>query len=277
MQPTSSPVQTFSGQSNMALAPANFYATAGIRNAGVIPISYSLFSPTGAPMQQVRAFYSPDGGSHWLPAVATSTTITQNVATGPYPTPTAANTHVFSWDVVGSGFFGQSDNMVVRIEAILSVKAGPNGVAGPYQRARVAAQTFPFRVRGTQVRVVHQPEPAGTFAPAVGALIYSRPAGQNGIGQPIRAGADSTAYRTDIQGYLQGRGQLTIGDQLVALAPITASASYTLYHMSAAPTLTGLAAHSVLNSGVQTLTVSSANPLLLFNLKVALEWDARQD
>ncbi|NJM42097.1 MAG: hypothetical protein HC853_15775 [Anaerolineae bacterium] len=29
--------------------------------------------------------------------------------------------------------------------------------------------------------------------------------------------------------------------------------------------------------GVQTLTVSSANPLYLFNLKVALEWDAQQE
>ncbi|MBK7200258.1 hypothetical protein [Candidatus Amarolinea dominans] len=29
--------------------------------------------------------------------------------------------------------------------------------------------------------------------------------------------------------------------------------------------------------GTQTLTISSSNPLLLFNLKVALEWDAHND
>ena len=66
-------------------------------------------------------------------------------------------------------------------------------------------------------------------------------------------------------------------DKLVALAPITATESYTLYYTSATPTLTGLDAYTVTTQGVQTLTVSSANPLVLFDLIVSLEWDARAD
>ena len=53
--------------------------------------------------------------------------------------------------------------------------------------------------------------------------------------------------------------------------------TYTLYYTSAAPTPIGLDPYTVTAAGVQTLTVSSANPLLLFNLDVSLEWDARSD
>ena len=47
-------------------------------------------------------------------------------------------------------------------------------------------------------------------------------------------------FKTDGQGYLQGRGAINVGDRLFALAPITATETYTLYHTSAAPTPTGL-------------------------------------
>jgi hypothetical protein len=81
---------------------------------------------------------------------------------------------------------------------------------------------------------------------------------------------------------LQGRGVLTVGpanqsDRLVALVPISSTATYTLYFTSAAPTSGGLAMRPVSTPGVQTLTVSPSNPLILFNLKVSLEWDARKD
>ncbi len=63
----------------------------------------------------------------------------------------------------------------------------------------------------------------------------------------------------------------------MALAPISATTSYTLYHTSAPVTLAGLQLQTVSEPGVQTLTVSADNPLLLFNLDVALEWDARSN
>ena len=52
-------------------------------------------------------------------------------------------------------------------------------------------------------------------------------------------------FKTDSQGYLQGRGAIGAGDRLFALAPITATAAYTLYHTSAAPTPTGLDPYTV--------------------------------
>ncbi len=50
-----------------------------------------------------------------------------------------------------------------------------------------------------------------------------------------------------------------------------------LHYTSARPTVNGLAASAVTAGGVQTLTVSSENPLLLFDLNVALEWNASND
>lgn len=50
-----------------------------------------------------------------------------------------------------------------------------------------------------------------------------------------------------------------------------------LNYTSAAPITTGLGAQPVTADGVQVLTVNSQNPLLLFDLNVALEWNASED
>ncbi|MCB8928748.1 MAG: LamG domain-containing protein, partial [Ardenticatenaceae bacterium] len=52
---------------------------------------------------------------------------------------------------------------------------------------------------------------------------------------------------------------------------------YTLYHTSAPVTEEGVGFTAVSTPGVQTLTVSADNPLILFNLDVSLEWDGRND
>ncbi|MBN1887877.1 MAG: VCBS repeat-containing protein [Thermoflexales bacterium] len=190
------------------------------------------------------------------------------------------NTHVFTWDTAASGFFGQSDNVVFRIEAYPGPVPSPvtgtyrytHGVPGPYQWPYAAATTFPFRVRGSQVQVFRE----GGRLPVQDALVYRLPAGQPGAASHIANNAGQ-AYRTDAHGYLQGRAQLYTGDQLVALAPVSATGTYTLYHTSAAPSSTGLDSYVIRQPGIQTLAISLANPLLLFNLDVSLEWDARND
>jgi hypothetical protein len=250
----SDPTPTFS-QMVTALAPANFYAIPGIRLGTTIPISYTISDPEASSAWRVRGFYSPDGGGRWFPAVAGSETITRNVASGVE--------QVYNWAVGASGFFGQSDNVVFRLEAL------PGGRL-PSQRPYVTAHTYPFRVRGTQVRVVNQ---AGQ--PLPDALVYRLPAGQTSGGQPL--GGFKNAFRTSPQGYLSGGGQLSLGDQLIALWPISQTAKYTLYQTSARPNATGLDLFTVNQTGVQTLTVSAANPLILFNLNVSLEWDAGND
>ena len=143
-------------------------------------------------------------------------------------------TYTFTWDVAASGFFGQSDNVVFRIEAIPAIVTGVrNATPGPYLYGAYASQTFPFRVRGTQVRVLD-----GTGKAVPNALVYRLPAGQDRGAEPI--GGAAAPFRTDPQGYLQGRGQLAVGDRLVALAPVQTKNGYTLYHTSAAPTEGGL-------------------------------------
>jgi hypothetical protein len=112
--------------------------------------------------------------------------------------------------------------------------------------------------------------------PTANALVYRLPANQTGKAALISNNAQQP-FRTDLQGYLQGRGALNVGDKLVALLPVTTTQNYTLYSTSASPTSTGLNMYTVGASGVQTLTVSSSNSLVLLNLDISLEWDARKD
>ena len=93
-----------------------------------------------------RASFSLNGGGHWREAVAYTGTVTTNLSLN---TP-----YVFHWDTFRSGFFGRSDNVVVRLEALVGGYPRANGVAGPYQRAALATQIMPFRVRGTPMNCV---------------------------------------------------------------------------------------------------------------------------
>ncbi|HSJ55908.1 MAG TPA: VCBS repeat-containing protein [Anaerolineae bacterium] len=247
-----------------ATADGALYSTPEIV-AGTIPITYTVRDREGDPIR-VRAFYSPDGGGRWLPAVAASGTVTLNLASSPTGT-----MHTYVWDSLASGFFGQSDNVVVRIEVAPGPAPAAWSIPGPFLWPSAAAATFPFRVRGTQVRVMDG------AAPGRGALVYRfRPGDETATPVGNDAGLP---YRTDTQGYLQGRGQLSLDppDRLVALLPITATETYTLYHTSAAPSATGIGSYAVDGTGVQTLTVTATHPLYLFNLDLSLEWDARND
>jgi len=243
---------------------ADFYSVGSI-HSGVIPIEYKLTSLQSDPVAAVYAWYSPDGGGRWFPAAAAAGTPTTGLTSSP-----DGSAQVYQWDVNASGFFGQSDQVVLRIQAVPGTITRPNSAAGPFLRGGYTAQSLPFRVRGTQVRVMN-----GT-APVPNARVYRLPAGQSGAAAMIadRAGQP---YLTDSQGYLLGRGEIKPGDRLVALAPVSSTPNSRLYSTSAAPTSAGLDMHTVTSGGIQTLNVSSANPLVLLNLNVSLEWDARQD
>jgi len=246
-------------------AEGAFYTSAEILS-GDIDIAYYLYDGESDPVGYVRAFFSPDGGGKWYPAVAAGGVITQDLEASPWPTGTL---QVYTWDVNASGFFGRSDNVVFRIVAYPDFAPVENGVPGPYQWPYAAATTYPFRVRGNQIRVMQGAQPmaeAQVFHFQDGALRAAPYA--NNAGQP---------YFTDAQGYLQGRGELHLGDRLVAIAPIRATDTYTLYYSSGVPIAAGLDAHTVTALGVQTLNVASNHPLLLFNLDLSLEWDARND
>jgi len=192
--------------------------------------------------------------------------------------------HVYYWDTFESGFFGQSDNVVVRMTAqpqppapsatVANSVRYTNTVAGPYQRASVAEMSSPFSVRGTQVRVNRE---AGTAENVIAdAIVYRLPSNQTSDALPLTNSQEET-FRTNIQGYLSGRGEISIGDKLIALAPGVQKEKYTVYHTSAPIVGSEPILYEVTDSGVQDLTVSHQNALAIFDLSVSLEWDARND
>jgi hypothetical protein len=187
--------------------------------------------------------------------------------------------HTFVWDTFASGFFGQSDNVVVRMLAYPALSSGPNGTP-LFQRPYASATTFPFRVRGTQVRVVN-PQNVGQPDAVVFRLNDRLPRDQ----QLFAASTTAPAYTTNTNGYLAGRGALAPNDQLVALAPVplpgpyaeTYSQTVRLYATNIITTSDGISGFTVNSSGVQTVTVSLDHPFMLFDLSISLEWDARYD
>jgi hypothetical protein len=203
-----------------------------------------------------------------------------------------AQTAVYPWDVLASGFFGQSDRVVFRLEAYPSLRPVTSGAADSFQRVSVAAGTYPFRVRGSQIQVLSDTTPISN------ALIYrlaqDQPAGGCAMGGG-QAGCASPGGRpvvTDAAGYLGGHGQIALGDRLLALAPVSLPAAYTarysdalrLYYTNGMPTPLGVEALigdtealSVTRLGAQQLVVSAEHPLMLFDLDLSLEWDASRD
>ncbi|MBN1887871.1 MAG: VCBS repeat-containing protein [Thermoflexales bacterium] len=194
----------------------------------------------------------------------------------PYVTSTLAGrstlgvSHVYTWNPIASGMLGQSDDVVFRLEAVPAITPTCNSIPGPYLHGAYGSQTYPFRARGTQIRVMSD------TVPAAGALVYRLPKGEREGGALIADDA-GIPFHTDAQGYLQGRGELAVGDQLLALVPITWTDTYTLYYTSGTPTELGMDTHTVSAAGVQTLAVSAEHPLLVFDLSLSLEWDAHSD
>jgi len=272
-------------QLTQTVAIANFYATPTIWTTATLPITYTLWQTNSHPAAAVRGFYSLIGGGHWEPAVLSATATMTNQMAGPLGV-----TQVYTWDVAHSAFTGQSDNVAFRVETLPALKPVTNTAPGPFLYGSAGTQSYPFRVRGNQVRVVNE-----DGEPMPGAVIYRLPQGRQTGGCPLGAGADGCTpsaaepYTTDSQGYLQGRSTLAIGDRLLALAPVSSTITYTtrysdaiqLYHTNGriAPTgtITPVLAYTVTAQGVQTLTVSADHPLILFDLTASLEWDAQQD
>ncbi len=261
-------------------AAANFYASPQVITSTVISIPYRLADRGSVPVGRVELFYSLDGGDNWAAAQPSAGTQTTNLATNP-----DGIAHEYGWDTFGSDFFGLSDNVTLRMVAYTAPPAAAvgedglyryrNGVADSFARPRLSAVTFPFRVQSTLVRVVDE---AGN--PLEGAWVYRLPAGQV-VGANLMPDT-ANPLPTDEQGILPGGGQLQAGDRLIALLPVPANPltftdRVSLFYTSASPDEEGLTMTTFEQPGVVELTVSEANPFLLFHLDLALEWDARND
>lgn len=228
-----------------------------------ITFEYQIRDPHRESYRSLVAFYSLSGVGHWLDAVASNDTKSNSIPTNV--------TQSFTWDTSASGFFGRSDNVVVRLVARPDAHVGRNLPAGPFQFPVLAAQTDSIRVRGTQIRVMRDGRAVRN------ASVYRLPKSRT---------SGATAYTndagrrlvTDQSGYLQGRGRLEPLDRIVALETVTATSTYSLCYTSAPVDRSGLNLPSVpIAGGPQVLNTRSDYRMLLFNLEVSLEWDARKD
>jgi hypothetical protein len=238
------------------------YSAPAIISTQFITLTYTLHDDDHPYIGIVRGFYSPDDGGTWFPAVPTVTTPIYHLP--------STGTYTYTWDTFKSGFFGMSDTILFRLEVIPSPVLNPGGVVRPYRLASAISDSPRFSVRGTQVRVLRNAQPVA------GAHVYRKAAQGALIGVPLGSTAD-TPFTTDAQGYLRGRGQMTLGDQLTAMVPFTGTESYTVFMTNAIPTTTGINSFNVVHAGVQELSVSTSHSLLVLNLTVSLEWDARAD
>ncbi len=274
--PDGTAVELFAGLSgaNVTGAILDDQAATAI-SAGTAPFS-GRFRPTGT----LADFNGKNPLGTWTLSV--SDAVASNIGTldaWALRLKTTGVQHTFQWDTFASGVFGQSDNAVVRLIAPAALTTGPN--ATPlFQRPAVTGTSLPFRVRGAQVRVV---DPQNV--PQANAIVFrlndTLPRDQ----QLFAPSASAPGYTTAANGYLGGRGELTFGDQLIALAPVPLSGAYAnvysqtvrLYATNLITSGNGVGGTPVTTSGVQTVTVSLAHPLALFDLTVSLEWDARYD
>lgn len=219
-------VERNQNHSSNALGTADFFANPVIREGETVPISYTLYHPDSQPARFVRAYFSLDGGGQWFEALPSTGSQTTNLASLPYPTQSVANQHVFEWDIIKSGFFGQSDNVIFRIEAFYdAISPNISSPSGTYlytnQSAPDMVQTpptsnsFPFRARGNQIRVLDQFGNNGIQ----NAIVYQLPNGQLTGGEPI-ADSHQVPFKTNLFGFLQGRGRLLPGDRLVGMKAV---------------------------------------------------------
>lgn len=252
------------------LSVANIVASEGIE------VTYKLFDGDSDTVGRVQPWFSLDGGGTWRQAVTTNPDALINQTASP-----GGTVHTFRWDTFRSGFFGQSDEVVLRIEVFPQppgAGAGsydyPKNVSGPRQWPNGTTTTYPFRVRGTQVRVFSEdPQPENAVA---GARVYRLPEGQTEGAFPLTNEAGEPLV-TDAQGFLQGHAIIEFGDIVFALWPFAVTEHYTLYHTSGQITNGGLDDGTLEGLGEIPLIVSAGKPLMLFNLDMSLEWDARND
>ncbi len=162
--------------------------------------------------------------------------------------------------------------IVVSSTAIPVIPSIPATHAASGGAAREVSAAIPQeQVSDIQVRVLNE-----AMEPVSGAMVYRLSSDQQVGGAPLTDDS-GVPLRTDEQGYLPGAVPVGLEDHLFAMAPITSTASFTMYHTSGVPTHVGMDAFEVTTPGVQELVVLEDHPLILFNLDISIEWDASND
>jgi len=256
-----------------------------------------------------------ESGRRWRPATATTDTVTKNLTFGThvYNWDTLASDFFGQSENVQLRFIAYP--VAPHPENIHGTYLYTNTVANSFQRPYVSTTTMPFRLRGVMAQVCDNNCDNKNFL--ADSVVYRLKKDQTDGGETMGPGAvqslRSTAFRTNARGIIARPSELGDGDQLLALAPFQEDwwceeneesncwmrnpFTYTqnltdtihLYYTNAYTvtgdgiearvrnSASGKVANRVTGFGVQQLEVSDENPLLLFDLNVALEWDASQD
>jgi len=261
------------------------YSSAEIFYDTVMPIEYTLFDDYKNNLGHVMLQYSSNRGGTWH--LAANIAAPDKLTSTPYPQRDETNTHIIEWDTFNSGFFGQSDDVVLRLVAYQNrdtpAVAGTykyyNNVAGSYRWPYVATTSFPFRVGATQVKVYENETTLGSEA--AGASVYRLIKGLTSEAE-LMPNSD-VSLTTNFQGVLPGAGELDIEDELFALLPqrISSTVPFTdalrLFATNLNVEASGVSGFTVTEPGIQEIVASENQPLMLFDLDVSLEWDARKD
>ena len=251
-------------------------------------LTYSLAVPNGGCDFVVAREISLDNGAAWRalpfskPLALHSRTATSAMAT-----------QVITWALPDGGQ-GWRNDIDLRLLLTSTVTPCTNRQPGPYQYS-------PFRQSQARIPILTPLQVISGSAPISAALVYRQAAGDR-LAAPLAAppggpAATDPCGRLDICGQAPGQVDLNHEDRLFALwpvtVPLTLPISHTkLYHSSAPviaipplsinaglknPQRVAVEPWEVSIPGTQTLTISASNPLLVFDLSVALEWDASSD
>ena len=238
---------------------APLFSSSEIISSRFIPINYVLFGGPFERISRVQGYFSLDGGATWRPAIPVTTTVTTNLPVSPAP---QGRAHVYIWDTLASGFLGASDSVVLRLDL--------TPANGPYQHARTSLYSPPFRVQGTQIRVLGQEGPPPT--PLADSVVYHLQADKERRAEPL--GGTGHPIRTTADGFLQNRAGMKVdpdenkSDRLVALWPsaeVTATTPTRLYASNNTFPMTTAVSFSPIRSH---LVISDARRIAAINVWV---------
>ena len=171
---------------------------------GLVTFEYEFSGPQQR-VYDLFGFYSLNGGQTWHQAKPTASTTTQKLSPG---------AHTYSWDVFGSGVVGTSDHALFRLQLRPNYEPVTGGFAGFYQRPFAQTETLPFRVRGRQVQLL-----SDTMTPINGQVYRLS---TNSTKATLMGNATTgITFRTNQQGFLNGRAILEPEDKLFGMLPIT--------------------------------------------------------
>ncbi|MEM7533437.1 MAG: VCBS repeat-containing protein [Chloroflexota bacterium] len=236
---------------------ADFFSTPQIISSETIPISYTLYAPIQTTASRILAQYSLDGGGTWHTATqAEGGQPLENLAASPTGTD-----HVFVWHVKADRVI-QHDSVIFRIRVI------GNDTHSPILWSAQDGKTRPFRIEDSwYIKVVDEEnavvEDAQVYAN--GELVgTANRAGLIGVDNPVPVGTPLIAFAT-VHEEKSLRPHHDDWAYRVLLVNHTWGGEEFVVNEVAQPV------------GRQTLQLRKEGPLILFNVVIAIEWNATDD